>query len=185
MAKDSKRQCPDCDTSVAMFAWNQGDGKCRECNGTGDYRDPVDVVTLAVSFGTVHLDRKCTKCAGTGQCITCGGTGYQYYDWEDGDSTDAYDMEGVADESDHPQHYDSPEGYSSDVDYSYTVPTTKRPATKLEKTLPAVISVLVVIIAGAISFSRGYSFLQGVFFIGMWFLVLAIIVIFIMWLIDY
>lgn len=75
MSKEYSRQCPDCDGPDLGSLFNKGDGRCRECHGTG-----VDEVSsIFNSLVDAEKDR-CRVCSGTGQCQTCGGTGYEYYD---------------------------------------------------------------------------------------------------------
>ena len=97
MGKDSKRKCPDCDYNLSIYAvLDKGDGRCRNCDGTGEVADPlVEFFTLGVEKG----DTTCKVCSGTGQCQTCGGTGYEYY-YDDDDnnetenrSSDNYDYD--------------------------------------------------------------------------------------------
>jgi hypothetical protein len=59
--------CPDCDIA--------GEGKCRRCRGTGK--------TLPdESFGQYHAEITCSRCKGSGECPSCGGTGETEIDGE-------------------------------------------------------------------------------------------------------
>jgi DnaJ-class molecular chaperone len=60
------RQCPDCDC-VKVFALAEGDGKCSNCHGSGEYSgDPVAFVLGGVD---------CEECDSSGVCPTCDGEG--------------------------------------------------------------------------------------------------------------
>ncbi len=79
MAEDSKRKCPDCENIDINSLFNKGNGRCRECDGTGHDK----AAEALVQFGTLGLEDdkiSCQTCSGTGQCQTCGGTGYEYDD---------------------------------------------------------------------------------------------------------
>jgi hypothetical protein len=64
--------CEDCDGVAGWLPWSQkGDGKCRECHGTG--ADPDDPLGQG----------PCTTCGGSGVCPTCDGEGWIDDDGED------------------------------------------------------------------------------------------------------
>ncbi len=75
MATKIESKCPDC---FYEFMENKRSGKCRNCEGTGEAPDPMDSFTEAATFGLSKADNICKICSGTGQCQTCGGTGYVY-----------------------------------------------------------------------------------------------------------
>ena len=86
--KDEK-QCPDCENihvgpiwELTPFKTTQGNGWCRHCKGTGELH-PINVGAL---FGNPDV---CPHCHGTGQCQTCGGTGYIYENRESGSSNES------------------------------------------------------------------------------------------------
>jgi hypothetical protein len=72
----STNRCTDCQ-SIDLSGWgftSKGNGRCKECNGTGHDRG----TEALVQFGTLGLEDgkyDCKTCSGTGQCQTCGGTG--------------------------------------------------------------------------------------------------------------
>jgi len=63
-------QCFDCDNVRINFFVDEGNGKCDKCHGSG-LGDALD----QFSANLVNEESKCEKCAGTGQCQNCGGTG--------------------------------------------------------------------------------------------------------------
>jgi len=78
MATKREQKCPDC-LYEFMERTDKGSGKCRNCEGAGEASDPMDSFTEAATLGLTKADNICKKCSGTGQCQTCGGTGYVYY----------------------------------------------------------------------------------------------------------
>ena len=79
MAKESKRRCPDCEIDISGLSLSsKGDGRCIECKGTGRDRHS-EALVQAATLGLEGDYYPCKICAGTGQCQTCGGTGYEYY----------------------------------------------------------------------------------------------------------
>lgn len=62
--------CPDCD-GPAIF--NQGNGKCSSCNGTGD-GGWFGAIARAVDI-TGSTGNSCSNCGGSGVCPTCDGSG--------------------------------------------------------------------------------------------------------------
>lgn len=72
----SKSRCKDCRSiDMAPLLISKGDGRCKDCDGTGHDR----TAEALVDFGTLGLvDGKidCKTCYGTGQCQSCGGTGF-------------------------------------------------------------------------------------------------------------
>jgi len=65
-------KCPDCDGVKILF--DEGDGKCSRCHGTGG----PDIIAALADNINVFPDAepsKCYVCAGSGVCQTCGGTG--------------------------------------------------------------------------------------------------------------
>ena len=85
MAKDGAKECTDCanpDIEHISIFGGKGDGRCSECRGEGTICDIGDVISGLAGFDNFH---ECEKCSGTGQCQTCGGTGFEYYyeDFED------------------------------------------------------------------------------------------------------
>ncbi len=77
MGYNSKRGCPDCSYNLSYLF--KHDGKCKNCNGTGEAGDIAESIKDLITAGLVEADYTCRVCSGTGQCQTCGGTGYQYY----------------------------------------------------------------------------------------------------------
>lgn len=72
-------RCRDCE-SVDISGWgypSKGNGRCKDCNGTGNDHDIAAAITL-VTFGLARVNEQCRRCSGTGQCQTCGGTGLVY-----------------------------------------------------------------------------------------------------------
>ena len=60
-------RCPDCYGSSDEIE-SLGDGKCRECLGTGKDQ--------SIDDGTREGEAEdCWNCRGSGMCQTCGGTG--------------------------------------------------------------------------------------------------------------
>src|ERR1044072_9337778 len=74
----SRRGCPDCDgMSFNYSPYEQGDGKCKYCHGTGKLVELEDVASATLMNDS---DISCKHCNGTSQCQTCGGEGYVYED---------------------------------------------------------------------------------------------------------
>ena len=75
--ESGRERCPDCEIDISGFSFtSKGDGRCRNCNGTGVVNEPgVEFITL----GLEDSEYACKVCSHTGQCQTCGGTGYVYY----------------------------------------------------------------------------------------------------------
>lgn len=70
------RRCQDCqsiDISGLGFT-SKGNGRCKECDGTG-HDKLTEVIVQLGTFGAVDDKYDCKTCHGTGQCQTCGGTG--------------------------------------------------------------------------------------------------------------
>lgn len=91
----NRSKCPDCNSVAINFFEKQGDGKCDKClgQGLGDLMDQ-----FATTF-VPDAKSRCLKCNGTGQCQTCGGTGFVHYE----DSyTQHYDSSPKSSESSHP-----------------------------------------------------------------------------------
>lgn len=106
MSKDYSR-CPDCDATDIMgggLFGNKGNGRCSNCHGEG--RVPDAIRGMAAPFVGCDTDEPCEVCSETGQCQTCGGTGYVYY------NEDSYgdDQERKDDDSSNDSYYES---YSS------------------------------------------------------------------------
>ena len=77
MGKDGQRECPDCaGPDLGTLFGGKGNGKCHDCRGEGKIYGIEDIVSGLAGFDNFHT---CRQCSGTGQCQTCGGTGYQYY----------------------------------------------------------------------------------------------------------
>ena len=60
-------RCPDCYASSEEIEL-VGDGKCRECLGTGKDQSLID-------SAVEDEEEACWSCRGSGMCQTCGGTG--------------------------------------------------------------------------------------------------------------
>lgn len=63
-------RCTECDRVEINIFIDKGNGKCKECHGTG-LGDALDQFISSV----VHENSACYYCNGTGQCQNCGGTG--------------------------------------------------------------------------------------------------------------
>ena len=69
-------RCPDCDNVqnfILISDFDDGNGKCDICHGSGE-----GPFWEQVAAGAVNDKSECWKCSGTGQCQTCGGTGEVY-----------------------------------------------------------------------------------------------------------
>lgn len=94
MAKDGKKECPDCYRSDLGSYFRKGNGRCSYCRGTGERLELGDAPAAII----MNNDRLCvcSYCSGTGQCNTCGGSGFEYYethpyyDDDDDDDDDSY-----------------------------------------------------------------------------------------------
>jgi len=62
--------CSDCGSNAAFFS--VGDGKCSECDGSGEKHSLTD--DFASMVGCLEPE-DCDECDGTGECQTCDGTG--------------------------------------------------------------------------------------------------------------
>lgn len=59
---------------MATCTWCKGNGRCKECGGTGDGKKVVSHPSQGLvnsETGTV----KCPACDGRGRCSACDGTG--------------------------------------------------------------------------------------------------------------
>ena len=70
-------KCPDC-ARVKSFSGNKkGNGKCRACEGTGEFMPKIEEMSEEEKY--LHLSRfiqaDCPNCNGSGKCPTCKGTG--------------------------------------------------------------------------------------------------------------
>ncbi len=74
---DDKHCCPDCNHKNRP-SWEgvHGDGECANCNGKGKIGQ-FDLMSILPGMDSVN-DYTCDECSGTGQCQTCGGTGWEY-----------------------------------------------------------------------------------------------------------
>lgn len=82
MSKDYSK-CPDCDGIDIMGSGlfgSRGDGRCSHCHGEG--RVPDAIRGLAAPFVGCDPAEVCEVCSGSGQCQTCGGTGYVWSEEE-------------------------------------------------------------------------------------------------------
>ncbi|MCX6316047.1 MAG: hypothetical protein NTW29_02050 [Bacteroidetes bacterium] len=115
MSKESSRKCPDCDgEDFYAFFGGKGDGNCSNCHGKGE------VWSIGEGLEVFRLDLEkveaCKTCNATGQCQTCGGTGYEYYD--DYDTSTPQSMHSGESSS-----YD--DSYSSSYDHRYSDNSSK------------------------------------------------------------
>ena len=118
MAKDSSRECPDCDGLDLGTLWrSKGNGICKNCDGNGKTLKNL-VVALTAPFLGLDDEETCKICNGTGQCQTCGGTGYEYYN-SDNDSSESEDTySSYSSDSDSSSYYDSSYSGSSSTSSS-------------------------------------------------------------------
>jgi hypothetical protein len=76
--ESERERCPDCEIDIRGFSFSsKGDGRCIECHGSGHDTGSEAMVQFA-TLGVEDDKIDCPKCYGTGQCQTCGGTGYIY-----------------------------------------------------------------------------------------------------------
>lgn len=131
--KENTRECPDCDGSdYGSLFGNKGNGRCRQCKGTGEIHGFADAFGSIATFNTVEPYHTCEYCHGNGQCQTCGGTGLEYY------NEDVYDNENdksstYSSYSDHASYSDY-SGYSSSYDSDSSSSSSSSKSTK-EKTI--------------------------------------------------
>jgi len=69
-------ECPDCDQEVGNIFGHRGNGRCKRCHGMGETYNAVDKVIDFATMGKAESITPCNICSETGQCQTCGGTGY-------------------------------------------------------------------------------------------------------------
>ena len=119
----NSRKCPDCKgPDLSSIFGGKGNGECRYCD-EGKIHDIGDALVGLAGFDNYHY---CEYCSGTGQCQTCGGTGYEYYDsdsYSDSESSESSYSSSSSSES----YYSS--DYSSYSDYSYS-PSPSTPYVK-------------------------------------------------------
>lgn len=72
----SESQGPDCDSVKIDPFLNEADGNCSVHHGTGKGRFLEQLADSTNPFGGQGTQR--SKCHGTGQCQTCGGSGVVY-----------------------------------------------------------------------------------------------------------
>lgn len=114
--------CPDCYPDLSLASFGKGDGRCKHCNGTGEWDESGGgALTEFFSLNTVHPDITCRICSGTGQCQTCGGTGRVSGYSEDEPEEDDYSENENYSNSYEPYSYDSKD-YSKDQNHN---PITK------------------------------------------------------------
>lgn len=110
MAYNSKRECPDCDgTDMGLFTFSKGNGLCKCCHGNGYANDLNEAISLMLVGERID----CDCCSGTGQCQSCGGSGYEYYYSNIYDEEDNNEDESTYSNGDN-QDYST----SSSIDYS-------------------------------------------------------------------
>ncbi len=115
MAKNSKRQCPDCygiELGLEPLFGTKGNGLCNDCKGTGLDQLGTGIVSF-VTLDLLDTEVLCKTCLGKKQCQTCGGCGYEYYDEAidqsnevENDNTD-YDYDNSSTEVFYTNTYDS------------------------------------------------------------------------------
>jgi hypothetical protein len=110
MAKNSKRTCPDCNSSeFVAFGTDKGDGVCGTCEGTGRVYQWLDSFLEVFTYSHLIQERltgdegeygyPCPACfneeddTSDGQCKTCGGNGFEYYNSDDTDDSSEIDNE--------------------------------------------------------------------------------------------
>lgn len=120
MSKDGQRKCPDCETDLGSLFGEKGNGKCYHCQGEGKRYGVGDVIPGMVGLDNYH---DCEECNATGQCQTCGGTGYEYYYEEyNNDSVLEVDNSSSFHESHTASSRDSYSTYDSPTSYQYSAP---------------------------------------------------------------
>ncbi len=130
MAKDSKRKCPDCNGSEVFILGTKGDGVCKNCEGSGRVYGPGDMITALINDFSkrekLEYGEVCPECSETGQCQTCGGEGYEYYN-DESDDEDKPDYNNNNDDDYNSSYdtndYDDNPSYSSTTSRTYTPPS--------------------------------------------------------------
>lgn len=135
MAKEYTRCCPDCDNirigPDALFG-ERGNGKCKHCHGEGIVYGIGDTIASMIMLETIPNYHDCEVCSKTGQCQTCGGTGYEY-------SYESFDS--------YPEKEEKEETSDYYYDYEYPdEPITSSSGRNDEDVLSGIVSVIVIIV---------------------------------------